>query len=166
MSGHNSLLVVVTNLRLFHRLEYPLALKMLKEHFNPRCHDLQGNPCPWSDAEIAHKWKEAGKPGAYPTLGVKHPRARAREVRLMLEGEVKEFLGLFTQPGGSANPTALRMAFIASRDGEDVNETAFGRAVSKVTGIQTTSPNGKRAFKGFHLSEAGLGFTNGVVEAA
>lgn len=163
-NGHDALLVVVTNLRLFHRLEQSVALEMVKEHFNPRCQDLQGNPCPWSDPEITHKWNEAGKPGAYPTLGVKHPRARAKEARLMLEGEVAEFLGQFTKEGGAANPTTLRHAFIASRDGEVVNETAFGRAVSKVTGIQTTTPNGKRVYQGFSLTETGLGFTRKVVD--
>ncbi len=143
-----------------------MALDMVKEHFNPRCQDLQGNPCPWSGAEISHKWSEAGKPAAYPTLGVNNPKARAKVARLMLEGEVAEFLGQFTQSGGSANPSILRLAFIASRGGEVVNETAFGRAVSKVTGIQTTTPNGKRVFKGFSLTEAGLGFTRRVVVAA
>jgi len=158
-NGHDALLVVVTNLRLFHRLEQSVALEMVKEHFNPRCIDLLGNPCPWSDVEITHKWNEAGKPGVYPTLGEKHPRARAKEARLMLEGEVEEFLGQFTQDGGMTNPTTLRLAFISSRGGEDVNETAFGRAVSKAAGIQTTTPNGKRMYKGFSLTEAGLSFT-------
>lgn len=100
-NGHDALLVVVTNLRLFHRLDQPLALDMIKQHFNPRCIDLQGNPCPWSDVEITHKWNEAGKPGAYPTLGEKHPRARAKEARLILEGEIAEFLGQFTQDPSS-----------------------------------------------------------------
>lgn len=165
-NGHDTLMVAVTNLRLFHRLDRTLALKMVQEHFNPRCVDQQGNPCPWSDAEIAHKWEQAGKPGAYPTLGVKHPRARAKEARIMLEGEVAEFLGQVTQQGGATNPTTLRHAFIASRGGEVVNPTAFGRAVSKVTGIQTTTPNGKRVYQGFSLTEAGLGFTRKVGEAA
>jgi hypothetical protein len=165
-NGHDALLVVVTNLRLFHRLEQSVALEMIKEHFNPRCQDLQGNPCPWSDAEITHKWNEAGKPGAYPTLGVKHPKARAKEARLMLEAEVAEFLGQVTQQGGATNPTDLRLAFIASRGGEVVNSTAFGRAVSKVTGIQTTTPNGKRMYQGFSLIEAGMGLTRSGVEAA
>ena len=166
MNGHDTLLVVVTNLRLFHRLDQSLALDMVKQHYNPRCQDLQGNPCPWSDAEITHKWNEAGKPGAYPTLGAKHPRARAKEARLILEGEVEAFLGQFTQDGGTTNPTTLRLAFIASRGGEDVNATAFGRAVSKVSGIQTTTPNGKRVYQGFSLTEAGLGFTRKSGEAA
>jgi hypothetical protein len=165
-NGHDALLVVVTNLRLFHELDEPLALAMVKEHFNPRCVDLQGKPCPWSDAEILHKWKEAGKPGAYPTLGVNSQKARAKQARLMLEGEVAEFLDQFTQPGGSANPTTLRLAFIASRGGEVVNETAFGRAVSKVTGKQSKTPNGKRGYQGFQLTEAGLGFTRREGEAA
>ena len=165
-NGHDALLVVVTNLRLFHRLEQSVALEMVKEHFNPRCQDLHGNLCPWSDAEITHKWNEAGKPGAYPTLGEKHPRARAKVARLMLEGEVAEFLGQFTQDGGTTNPTTLRLAFIAFRGGEDVNATAFGRAVSKAAGVQTTTPNGKRVYQGFSLTEAGMGFTRSGVEAA
>lgn len=165
-NGHDTLLVAVTNLRLFHRLEKTLALKMIQEHFNPRCVDLQGNPCPWSEAEIAHKWEQAGKPGAYPTLGVKHPRARAKEARIMLEGEVAEFLGQFTKGGGRTNPTDLRLAFIAQRGGEAVEETPFGRAVSKVSGIRTSTPNGKRVYQGFSLTEAGLGFTRKSGEAA
>lgn len=84
----------------------------------------------------------------------------------MLEGEVAEFLGQFTQGGGTTNPTTLRLAFIASRGGEDVNATAFGRAVSKAAGIQTTTPNGKRVYQGFCLTEAGLGFTRSSGEAA
>lgn len=166
LNGHDTLMVAMTNLRLFHRLERTLALKMIKEHFNPRCVDLNGNPCPWSESEIAHKWEQAGKPGAYPTLGVKHPRAPAKEARIILEGEVKEFLGKFTQDGGKVNPTDLRFAFIAQRGGEDVDATRFGRAVSAVTGIHTTTPNGKRVFQGFSLTEMGLGFTRKALEAA
>lgn len=165
-NGHDALLVAVTNLRLFHRLEQTLALEMIKEHFNPRCLDLLGNPSPWSDAEIIHKWNEAGKPGAYPTLGVRNPKAQAKEARLILEGEVTEFLGNFTQQGGRSNPTELRLAFIAWRGGEDVNETAFGRAVSKATGVRTTRPNGRRVYQGFQLTESGLGFTRRSGEAA
>jgi len=75
-------------------------------------------------------------------------------------------LGQFTQDDGTTNPTTLRLAFIASRGGEDINATAFGRAVSKVSGIQTTTPNGKRVYQGFSLTEAGLGFTRKSREAA
>lgn len=64
------------------------------------------------------------------------------------------------------NPTDLRLAFIAQRGGEVVDETRFGRAVSQVTGIRTTTPNGKRVYQGFSLTEAGLGFTRKVGEAA
>lgn len=165
-NGHNALLVAMTNLRLFHRLEKPLALKLIKDHFNPRCVDIKGNPCPWSDREIAHKWDEAGKQQAFPTLGVNNPKARAKQMRIILEGEVKEFLAQFTQNGGRTNPTALRLAFIAQRGGENVSPAAFGRAVFKATGIRTSTPNGERAYQGFSLTEAGLGFTRRVVKAA
>lgn len=166
MNGHDTLLVVMVNLRLFYRLEDSLALAMVKEYFNSRCVDLHGDPCPWSDAEILHKWNQAGKPGMYPTLGVKNPKAKRKRAMLTLQGEVEEFLGRFTQEGGSSNPTMLRQAFIAFKGGEDVNPTAFGRAVSKVMGIHTTTPNGKRLYYGFQLSEAGSGFTRKGWEAA
>lgn len=159
MNGHSALLVVMTNLRLFHCLDQSLALAMVKDYFNPRCVDKQGNPSPWSDAELLHKWKQAGRSGAYPTLGVKHPRALAKVASLKLESEVAEFLGHVTQPGGRSNPTLLRLAFIAYRGGEVVDETPFGRAVSAVTGIRTTTPGGPRVFQGFQLTEAGLGLT-------
>ena len=159
MSGHSALLVVMTNLRLFHCLDQSSALAMVKDYFNPRCVDKQGNPCPWSDAELLHKWKQAGKLGAYPTLGVKHPRALAKVARLKLESEVAEFLGHVTQEGGVTNPTLLRLAFIAFRGGEVADPTPFGRAVSTVTGTHTTTPNGKRVYQGFHLTEAGLSLT-------
>ena len=93
-------------------------------------------------------------------------KARAKQARLILEGEIAGFLEQFTQPGGSVNPTTLRLAFIASRDGEVVTETAFGRGVSKVTGKQSKTPNGKRGYQGFQLTEAGLGFTRREGEAA
>lgn len=159
MNGHSALLVVMTNLRLFHGLDQSLALAMVKEHFNPRCVDKQGNPSPWSDAELLHKWKQAGRSGAYPTLGVKHPRALAKVASLKLESEVAEFLGHVTQPGGRSNPTLLRLAFIAYRGGEFVDETPFGLAVSSVTGIHTTRPGGIRCYQGFQLNEVGLGLT-------
>lgn len=165
-NGHDALMVVVTNLRLYHLLDQCLALMMVKQHFNPRCIDLQGNPSPWSDAEILHKWNQAGKRGVYPTLGVENPKARRKTATLILEGEVAEFLGQFTQAGGATNPTLLRQAFVAVRGGVDVNATAFGRAMSKVTGTRTTSPNGIRCYQGFRLIEAGLGFTRRVTEAA
>jgi hypothetical protein len=165
-NGHSALLVVVTNLRLFFCLEQSVAMNLLKDLFNPRCTDLQGDACAWSDAEITHKWNEAGKADAYPTLGVKHPRARAKEARFILEGEVAEFLEGFTQEGGAINPTTLRLAFIAYRGGEVVEETPFGRAVSTVTGKPTATPGGKRVFQGFHLTETGLGFTKREGEAA
>ena len=165
-NGHTALLVVVTNLRRFFCIEQPVAMNLLKDLYNPRCIDLQGNPYAWSDAEITHKWNEAGKADAYPTLGVNHPRARAKEARLILEGEVAEFLDGFTHQGGAVNPTTLRLAFIAYRGGEVVEETPFGRAVSQVTGKPTATPGGKRVFQGFHLTETGLGFTKGEGEAA
>ena len=165
-NGHDALLVAVSNLRLFFKLEEGFAIDLLKEHFNPRCVDLQGNPSPWSDAEIRHKWNEAGKPAAYPPLGATNPKAKQKESSIILAGEVTEFLALFTSEGGFSIPTQLREAFIAFRGGENVNETAFGRAVSKVTGIQTTKPNGVRLYRGFQMSEAGLGLTRKVREAA
>lgn len=166
MNGHDTLLVVMVNLRLFYRLEDSLALAMVKEYFNSRCVDLHGNPCPWSDAEILHKWNQAGKPGMYSTLGFKNPKAKRKRAMLTLQGEVEEFLSRFTQEGGSSNPTMLRQAFIAFRGGREVNPTAFGRAVSKVKGTRTTTPNGKRLYYGFQLSEAGSGFTRKGWEAA
>ena len=165
-NGHDALLVVVTNLRLFFRLDQSLALGMVKEHFNPRCQDLRGNPCPWSEAEIARKWNEAGKPDAYPTLGVASEKGRRKAARIVIEGEVAAFLAEFTQEGGKASPSMLRDAFIVARGGEDVSTTAFGRAVSKATGIQTSSPNGPRMYQGFHLTEVGLRLTRRAVEVA
>ncbi|MDR3572294.1 MAG: hypothetical protein P4L50_00395 [Anaerolineaceae bacterium] len=166
LNGHDALLVVVTNLRLFHQLEMPLAVSMVKEHFNPRCIDLQGAPYPWTDAEIKHKWDEAGKPAAYPTLGVSNPKARRKVAKLALEEEVAAFLASCTIPGKSVNATALREAFIAFRGGEFIDGTPFGIAISTVTGIRTTKSFGKKVRQGFHLRGTGLGFTRSSVEAA
>jgi hypothetical protein len=166
MNGHDALLVVVINLRLYHCLERSTAISLVNEHFNPRCKDLQGNPCPWSGAEILHKWNEAGKSDAYPTLGVKDPKARAKVAAMMVQSEVAEFLSLYTSPGGTCDPMVLREAFISFRGGEDVNAIAFGRAVSKAPGIERTKSHGVRGYKGFHLRVADLGFTKGAVNAA
>jgi hypothetical protein len=154
--GHISLLVAVANLRLYFQLSKELSLKLLKDHFNPRCKDLNGCPEPWSDKELEHKWKQAGKPGMFPTLGVKDERAVNKVKAAALRDEVKRFLAEFTVEGGSSSPTLLREAFLVWRGGEDVNGTAFGLAVQRASGVKSTKPGGVRAYHGFSLSSAGL----------
>lgn len=154
--GHIALLVAVVNLRLYFQLPKELCLKLLKEHFNPRCVDLNGCPAPWSDRELEHKWKQAGKPGMFPTLGVKDERAVNKVKAEALREEVKRFLAEFTVEGGVSNPSLLRDAFLVWRGGLEVTETAFGLAVQRASGVKSSKPGGVRGYKGFSLSSAGL----------
>lgn len=170
MQGHTALMVATANLRLYFDLPKDIGLSLLKDLFNPRCADIHGNPAPWSDAELEHKWKEAGKPGIYSTLGAADPRAVAKKRSNDLTAEVRAFLVAFTIQEGICNPTILRDAFIVWRGGEEVTQTAFGRAVSAVTGVRSTKPGGVRIYRGFRLSSDGLRLiTHGLslsVEAA
>jgi len=154
--GHNALLVAAANVRLFHDLPKEIGIRLLKDHFNPKCIDRAGNPAPWSDKEIEHKWNQAGKPGMYSTLGASAPKAVAKVRAVSLQVEVEKFLAAFTVPGGRCNPTLLLDAFLVWRCGEEVNATAFGRAVTKATGIPSSSPGGPRMRIGFSLSSDGL----------
>ncbi|BDU77793.1 hypothetical protein [Mesoterricola sediminis] len=163
MNGHGTFLAVMCNLRLYFQLPLSLAMPLVKEHYNPRCIDAHGNPAPWSDKEIEHKFDEAGKPGMFPSLGVSDPKAKAKVAAEALHSQVRTFLGTFTVPGGSCRPAELRCAFIAFRCGEDVSETAFGIAMEAACGIRTRKPGGVRAYVGIHLSEAGLGLTRSGV---
>lgn len=128
-------------------------MNLVKEHFNPRCSK------PWNDADITHKWEEAGKPGAYPTLGVGDLRAAAKLKAMALQKEVRGFLEESTEPGGSISPTALLEGFLASRDGEAVSSTAYGRAFAEVTEIRSSKPGGRRMYQGISLRVEGAGNT-------
>jgi len=161
--GHSALYAVVCNLRLYHQLPFSRALYLLNQYFNPRCRDQQGRPCPWSGDEILHKWEQAGLPGAYPTLGVKDPKARRKEELLQLQGEVIDFLERFTTEGGSCSPTSLLEAFRGFRGGEPISAKTFGALIRSVTGNGSKSPGGPRRYLGFHLKEADQGLTKGSV---
>lgn len=156
MRGHSALIVAAANLRLYFCLPKGIAIKMLKKYFNPRCVDSHGNPSPWSDKELEHKWDQAGVKGMYPTLGETDIRAVQKVRANSLQAEVQKFLAEYTVEDGTCNPTLLREAFLVWRCGEAVSETAFGRAVSTVTGIRSSSPAGVRVYKGFSLSSQGL----------
>lgn len=156
MQGHTALMVVAANMRLYFDLPKEIGLSLLKDLFNPRCTDIQGNPAPWSDTELEHKWKEAGKPGIYSTLGASDPKAVAKKRSIDLTAEVRAFLAAFTIQEGICNPTILREGFLVWRGGEEVTQTAFGIAVSKATGIKSSCPGGVRIYKGFSLSSGGL----------
>lgn len=161
--GHSALLAAVVNMRLYFQLPRELSIKLLKDHFNPRCVDLNGCPAPWSDKELEHKWKEAGKPGMFPTLGEKDEKAVNKVRATALRDEVKRFLDEFTVPGGVSNPTLLRDAFLVWRGGEEVNATAFGLAVQRASGVKSSTPGGVRGYHGFSLTSAGLRLiTNGI----
>ena len=123
--GHSALYIVVCNLRLYHRLPYLLALALLKQVYNPRCVDRKGQPSPWSEHEIQHKWEQAGLPGADPTLGVNDPKAQRKVAYQMLQDEVKAFLAHTTEMGGSCSPASLLEAFLAFRDGMVISPKSF-----------------------------------------
>ena len=160
LERNNSLLIVMCNLRLYLQLPIELAVALVMEYYNPRCLDQSGNPSPWTAEEVRNKYSRAGDKGMYPTLGVSDPKATQKTAVEKLEKEVRRFLRKRTTTGGCCNPTDLRHAFIAYRGGVDVNATAFGRAVFAAKGIKTTTPFGKRVYRGFQILETGSGLTN------
>jgi len=153
----NALLVVMCNLRLYHRLSDPLAVAMALEHYSPRCMDDHGNPLPWTAAEVRTYSRRACARWMYPSLGASDPKAIQKAAVLCLQREVENFLRKRTTAGGCCNPSDLRNAFIAFRAGVDINPTAFGRSVFAVMGIRTSTPFGKRVYRGFQILETGSG---------
>ncbi len=158
-----ALLVITCNLRLYHQLPIDLSVALVMELFNPRCRDQEGNPNQLTPQEVAAKYQQAGAAGMFPTLGVSDPKAKQKIVVQDLEKEVKKFIKKFTEAGGCCPPSDLREAFIAFRGGVEINPTAFGRAVFAATGIRTSTPFGKRVYRGFHILETGSGFAKFLV---
>ena len=149
--GHDALLVVVCNLRLFHGLDWPIAYRLLRECYDGKCLDDQGRHYPWTDEELRHKWDEAGKPEAYPNLALTDPKTIARAAANALQKEVRTFLDQCTDQNGDCEPTTLRHAFIAWRGGALVNPTAFGRAVHACLGGASDTSGGGRRYQGCRL---------------
>jgi hypothetical protein len=150
-AGRAALFTVVSNLRRYHRLTAFYTVLLVKEHYNPRCFHADGSKAPWTEEEILQMYKAVGKRGIYPTLGVSDPKAIKKAKAKELRQAVRKFIRTHTEPGGSCNPTELRLAFQAATGGVEVSATAFGMAVSAVTGITSTSPFGKRKYRGFQL---------------
>jgi hypothetical protein len=159
-NGHTALLIVMCNLRLYHGLSQTDAFRLFREVYDSRCRYRSGHHCPWNDEALRHKWDQAGKPKAFPTLGINDPKAQAKAAAMTLRNQVRDYLADATENGGTSNPTELRTAFVAWRDGGDVTATAFGRAVHACTGIRATTSGGPRRYVGFHLRGSGLGSTS------
>ena len=150
-----ALFVVACNLRLYHQLPIDLAVALIRQHFNPRIVGMDGGPTPYLEQEIRHKYRRAGLPNMYPSLGVNDPKAKRKVVALALKKEIRNFLRKWTAPGGSCTPGTLLQTFIASRGGEAVNRIVFGRAVVAATGIGRSTPFGVPTYKGFHIKGSG-----------
>lgn len=155
--AHSALLVLVTNLRLYHGLSWADTLQVIRECYDLRCTTEDGCPYPWSDDEILHKWQEAGKPGMWPTLGASDRRAQAKVRADALVKSVRTFLSSETERGGFCTATDLRLAYIDWRGGENVSAKAFGDAVRRVVGVGTSTSGGGRRYAGFRLRPEPVG---------
>lgn len=159
-----SLFIVVCNLRRYFRLQGPFTTTLIQEHYTPRLVSKVPGFRPWLDKEILEKYRLAGKRGVYPTLGVSDPRAKKKVEKQALHKAVRSFLKKHVKPGGSCTPQELLAAFKAIHGGVTVNPNAFGRAVVAFTGIKSTTPFGKRTYRGIHLSETAMGLTTALVD--
>jgi len=130
---------------------------MVLEHFVPRWKSNAGASITWTTEEVRGELHRADLKGMYPTLGVSDPKAKQKVIVRDLIVRVKNFMQRRTSEGGQCTPLDLRTAFIAFCGGASVTATAFGRAVTSVTGLRTITPFGKRIYRGFHILETGSG---------
>jgi len=149
--AHNALFLVVVNLRLYFKIEWPEALHLIRTYYDRRCIWDDGRAYPWSEIEIKHKWDDAGAPGKWPSLGAADGRALARARTQALDERVKSFLMAETEEGGTCIATDLRQAFEAWRGEGPVSSKAFGGAVRRVLGAGTSTSGGGRRYVGFHV---------------
>lgn len=156
--GDKAYLVVLCNLRRYHELTAGVALKLVREHYNPRCVAADGTHWGWDDFSILKKFRQAGGRGMYPTLGVADPKAKRRAARLDLERQVRQFFRKCIAAGGCCAPSEVREAFRMFRRGEPINERSFGKAFTAVTGFRPFRPFGRKLYRGFHLAEPFAGF--------
>lgn len=156
--GDKAYLVVLCNLRRYHRLTAETSLVLVREHYNPRCIAADGTMWGWDDASILKKYRQAGGRGMYPALGISDPKAKRRAARLELESQVRLFFRKCIVLDGSCTPAAVREAFQRFRGGEPINERSFGKAFTAVTGIRPSRPFGRRLYRGIHIAEPFAGF--------
>lgn len=153
-----ALMVVVCNLRRFHRLSAATTLTLIREHYNPRCLASSGCPHAWTIQDILRKYRQVGKRGMYPTLGVADPKAKALARKLELHRQIREFWKKFMIPGsGTSTPAQVREAFVRYRGGEDITPNMLSRAIKIVVGIEPVRPFGKKFYRGFQVLETQLG---------
>lgn len=163
--GDRAMLVVVCNLRRYHRLCAATTVTLIREHYNPRCLTSDGTSWAWSEQDILKKYRQAGKRGMYPTLGVSDPKAKARAKKLDLLKQVRAFWKKCMIPGnGVCTPAGVREAFIRYRGGEEVTANMLSRAIKTVTGNEPVRPFGKKVYRGFMIAETQLGLIRDSVK--
>lgn len=155
--GDSALLVVACNLRRYHQLCESTSLALIRENYNPRCKTANGASWAWDDQGILKKYRQAGRLGMYPTLGVTDPKAKAKAVRVELHRQVKAFFKKHVVPGGVCTPAEFREAFVRFRGGEDVTPNMLSRVIKALTGREPVRPFGKKFYRGFHIAETHLG---------
>lgn len=149
-----AMFVVVCNLRRYHCLWAETALALIRDHYDPRCIAEDGSSWTLTDAELIDLYRQAGRRGKFPSLGVADPKAKVLASRKELFRQLQRFWKRRIRSGGTCTPSDLREAFIRFRGGEDLTLDRFTKAVSVVFGAKTVRPFGSsRFYRGFHLEE-------------
>jgi hypothetical protein len=150
---HKAIFIAMCNLRLYHQLSVDLSLVLIREHYNPRCVDVDGNKFQFTDDEIRIEYNRAGKTGMYPTLGAADPKAKRKEARSLLRKDIQRFARKYIGEDGFCTPLSVWQAFMTFRGGVEINRSYFGRELAAVTGIRRKTPFGIPTYLGVHLIE-------------
>lgn len=150
---HKAIFIVICNLRLYHQLSVAWSLVLVREHYNPRCVDDEGNEFAFTDEEIRTEYRRAGKAGMYPTLGASDPKAKKKETRGLLRKDIQRFARKYIGEDGSCTPLNVWQAFMIFRGGMEIDRSYFGREFAAVTGIRRKTPFGVPTYLGVHLIE-------------
>jgi len=158
--GDKAILIVVTNLRRYFQLCSRTTVSLIVRFYNPRCVTADGRSWAWSEFSIERKYRQAGKRGIYPTLGVRDPKAIRLAKKLEAVRQLRFFWRKFVRPGGRCTPAELRAAFVAFRGGEDITPNMLSRIIRSVTGLRPITPFGMKMYRGVHIAETHLGLTH------
>lgn len=136
---------IVSNLRNYHRLNQAETKAVMRGVFDSK------SKVKWSNEALELAWELVE--GFTPSLGLIDPDAISKRHSEELEDRLVDVVA-FTRSGGRVAIQDLINLFREWNPDFEVNEIAFGRAFSAITGIRSKPSKGIRYFSGLHLPSA------------
>jgi len=135
----------VCNLRNYYLQDKEKTVKLIQNHFNPKCWDE-----PWSPEAVGLMWECVEN--FTPSLGLVDEAAVAKQKARLIEQEVAYLLQGMS-PGGRVQDKELLKTFREWNPDIEVTSNLFSRAVKAVTGTSKLRSDGKGFWVGFHFPD-------------